>query len=378
MRETGQADMSENYKESFVSAQGIYLLNHSVGRPPVNTREAWIDSFIDPWEQGGEEVWPRWLESIDHFRAALAGLLNSDVASVCPQANLSSALTKVLQSFRLPEKKRVLLYTEQDFPSIAFVLQQAARNGFVLRHIPADADTLDPIVWSDYLTPDVGLVLVTHVHSNTGRQVPVAGISAMARERGVLSVVDIAQSVGVVPIDLKNWQADFVIGSCVKWLCGGPGAGFLWVAPERVGECEPVDVGWFSHESPFEFDMHNFRYAADALRFWGGTPSVQPYVTAANSIRLLNRIGLATIRAHNLALTQLIIDAVDSNTLVTPLQPQCRGGTVVLNYGADKQKPVCARLREAGVLFDERPTGIRLSPHIYNDAEEIAVVLSLL
>jgi kynureninase len=378
MRETGQADMSESYKESFVSAQGIYLLNHSVGRPPVNTREAWIDNFIDPWEQGGEEVWPRWLESIDHFRAALAELLNSDVASICPQANLSSALTKILQSFRLPEKKRVLLYTEQDFPSIAFVLQQAARNGFVLRHIPADADTLDPIVWSDYLTPDVGLVLVTHVHSNTGRQVPVAGISAMARERGVLSVVDIAQSVGVVPIDLKNWQADFVIGSCVKWLCGGPGAGFLWVAPERVGECEPVDVGWFSHESPFEFDMHNFRYAADALRFWGGTPSVQPYVTAANSIRLLNRIGLATIRAHNLALTQLIIDAVDSNTLVTPLQPQCRGGTVVLNYAAVDQNQVCARLREAGVLFDERPTGIRLSPHIYNDAEEIAVVLSLL
>ena len=378
MRETGQADMSESYKESFVPAQGIYLLNHSVGRPPVTTRETWIEGFIDPWEQGGEEVWPRWLESIDHFRAALAELLNSDVASICPQANLSSALTKILQSFRLPEKKRVLLYTEQDFPSIAFVLQQAARNGFVLRHIPADADTLDPIVWSDYLTPDVGLVLVTHVHSNTGRQVPVAGISAMARERGVLSVVDIAQSVGVVPIDLKNWQADFVIGSCVKWLCGGPGAGFLWVAPERVGECEPVDVGWFSHESPFEFDMHNFRYAADALRFWGGTPSVQPYVTAANSIRLLNRIGLATIRAHNLALTQLIIDAVDSNTLVTPLEPQCRGGTVVLNYAAGEQNQVCARLREAGVLFDERPTGIRLSPHIYNDAEEIAVVLSLL
>jgi len=378
MRETEQADMTESYKESFVPARGIYLLNHSVGRPPVTTREAWIDSFIDPWEQGGEEVWPCWLEVIDGFRAALAQLLNSAAGNFCPQVNLSSALTKILQSFSLPEQRQTLLYTEQDFPSIAFVLQQAAKNGFVLRAIPAGADTLDPAVWSAYLTPDVGLVLLTHVHSNTGRQIPVAEISAMAREREVLSVVDIAQSVGVVPIDLKSWQADFVIGSCVKWLCGGPGAGFLWVAPERVGECEPVDVGWFSHESPFEFDMHNFRYAADALRFWGGTPSVQPYATAASSIRLLSRIGLTTIREHNLALTQLIIDAVDSNTLVTPVEPQCRGGTVVLNYAADEQNQVCARLREAGVLFDERPTGIRLSPHIYNDAEEIAVVLSLL
>lgn len=120
--------------------------------------------------------------------------------------------------------------------------------------------------------------------------------------------------------------------------------------------------------------MHNFRYASDALRFWGGTPSVQPYVTAANSIALLNDIGIETVRQHNMALTQSLADAVDPAWLVSPALPQSRGGTLVLNPGDALQAAVCTRLRRAAVLFDERPTGIRLSPHIYNTEEELAIV----
>ncbi len=370
--------MIQNHQTSFVPAKGIYLLNHSVGRPPVTTRQAYIDGFLDPWENAGEDVWPRWIEAIDGFRSALACLLNGDAGSFCPQVNLSSALTKILPGLALPRNKRTILYTEHDFPSIAFVLQQAQKNGYKIQALPSDADTLNPDTWDSYLTADVGLALITHVHSNTGLRVPVTAICALAAEREIVTVVDIAQSVGVVPIDLKTWGADFVIGSCVKWLCGGPGAGFLWVRPDRLSECQPTDVGWFSHEDPFEFDMHNFRYAKDALRFWGGTPSVQPYVTAANSIELLHGIGIDTLRQHNLDLTQLLIDAVDSDKLVTPSKASQRGGTVVLQFPETYREPLAIRLREAGVSFDVRPTGIRLSPHIYNSVEEINQVIELL
>ena len=370
--------MTDNHQALFVPTTGIYLLNHSVGRPPVTARQAWVDGFFDPWENAGAEVWPGWLEAIEGFRAALADLLGDVPSNFCPQVNLSSALTKILSSLPRPEARRTIVYTEHDFPSIAFVLQQAERAGYRLRALPQSLDTLDADAWDAYLTDDVGLALITHVHSNTGRQVPVADICARARRRDIVTVVDIAQSVGVVPIDLDQWGADFVIGSCVKWLCGGPGAGFLWVGPERVAECEPTDVGWFSHQNPFEFDMHNFRYAADALRFWGGTPSVQPYVTAAHSIRLLDGIGIETVRAHNLALTAQIIDAVDPEVLVTPGEPGQRGGTVVLKYAAEQQEAVCARLRRRSVEFDQRPTGIRLSPHIYTAPEDIRNLVELL
>jgi len=370
--------MNENHKALFVPSQGIYLLNRSVGRPPVNTRDAWVESFMEPWENAGENVWPRWLETIDNFRGALASLLRGQASDFCPQVNLSSALTKVITSLKPAESRQTILYTEHDFPSIAFVLQQAVKQGYRIKAIPGHLDTLDLTVWSEQLSGDVGLVLVTHVHSNTGRQVPVTEICALARDREIVSVIDIAQSAGVVPIDLSVWNADFVMGSCVKWLCGGPGAGFLWIAPSRLPTCEPTDVGWFSHENPFEFDIHNFRYAKDALRFWGGTPSVAPYATATNSIRLLQQIGIETIRAHNLVLTQQIIEAVDATCMITPTLPEQRGGTIVLHYTGTALETVCSRLQQAKVDFDMRPTGIRMSPHIYNDANEIAAVVDLL
>jgi len=370
--------MVENYKMRFVAAEGIYLLNHSVGRPPVGTGAVWEQGFLHPWETGGEEVWTRWIEAIEDFRSAVAGLLDGASADVCPQVNLSSALTKILSALSLPAGKRTLLYTEQDFPSIGFVLQQAQKQGYELRAIPDEYDTLDPQTWKDQLSGDVGLVMVTHVHSNTSRQVPVAEICATARDRNIISVVDVAQSVGVVPISIKAWRADFVIGSCVKWLCGGPGAAFLWVDPGTQPACEPTDVGWFSHENPFEFDIHSFRYAQDALRFWGGTPSVQPYVIATNSIRLLLEIGIEKIRAHNVALTNRLIEAVDEKVLVTPAIAEQRGGTVVLSFPDTRQASVYDRLKKAAVKFDVRPTGIRLSPHIYNEPDQLLTVVKCL
>jgi selenocysteine lyase/cysteine desulfurase len=216
---------------------------------------------------------------------------------------------------------------------MGFVLNQAQRAGFQLRCIPTDSDPLDLQVWDDRLDSSCACVLVTHVQSNTSVKVDVAGICALARKSGVMPIVDIAQSVGVTEIDLSQWDADFVLGSCVKWLCGGPGAGFLWANPEIIDRCQPTDVGWFSHADPFEFDIHDFRYAKGVLRFWGGTPSVIPYVVAANSIKLIAQIGVDQVRRHNLALNQRLLDSLPEKVAICPVLPELRGGTAVLNFG---------------------------------------------
>ncbi|MEH6581881.1 MAG: aminotransferase class V-fold PLP-dependent enzyme [Halioglobus sp.] len=367
--------MSTDYKDLFIPTSEIYLLNHAVGRPPVSTQQAWAAGFLSPWEQDGESVWPKWLESIWGFRSALADLLNGQASEFCPQTNLSGALTKVLYSLPKADNRSTILYSEQDFPSIAYVLQKAESLGYKLKAVSDDSDLASLDAWTAALTDEVAIALITHVQSNTGKQVPVSELTRIARERGVISIVDVAQSVGCVPIDLCQWSADFVIGSCVKWLCGGPGAGFLWCSSDIIDQCKPVDVGWFSHEDPFEFEINSFRYAKDALRFWGGTPSVQPFSVAANSIATIHTIGVENIRDHNLALTQCIIDRVPRECIVTPTEKAHRGGSLVLALPLEQQNQFERKLREASVLFDTRPTGIRISPHIYNDAAEIEVVL---
>jgi selenocysteine lyase/cysteine desulfurase len=365
------------YREQFALGDGIYLLSHSVGRPPVTAEAAARAGFFDPWEAGAVEPWDAWFTEVDRFRTAVAKVLNGDAENVCPQANLSSALTKIVHALPRRVGRDTIVYTEADFPSMGFVLAMAGRAGFRLRCIPATAEFGSLDCWASTFDDDVYLALVTHVHSNTSRQVPVSDICALAREREIITVVDIAQSAGVVPIDANDWNADFVVGSCVKFLCGGPGAGFLWVNDRVLHDCQPTDVGWFSHADPFEFDIHQFRYADSALRFWGGTPAVLPYTVAANSLETMTNIGIERIRAHSLELTQAIIDSVPRKCLFTPARPANRGGTVVLDFG-ESQSAVAGALTEAGAHFDVRRTGMRLSPHIYTTKDEIDTVIACL
>jgi len=357
----------------FVEPQGIYLLNHSVGRMPASTRDYVEQYFFSVWQHGSPDAWSGWMGALEKFKNALAVLFNGKATEFCPQLNISSAVSKTLAALPARESKKTILIAEEDFPSVGFSIQQATRLGYQIRFLRSNMDLQDPQTWSDALTADVHTTLVTHVHFNSSRLIPVAEITQICRERGITSIVDIAQSAGIVPIDLQQWQADIVVGSCVKWLCGGPGAGYIWIDADVVSQLQPIDVGWFSHSNPFEFDIHHFEYAEDSSRFWGGTPSVLPYVVATNSIQLIDSIGIENVRTHNQKLTQSIIDNVDPTFVVTPQLADQRGGTLVIKFpNQDKIERV---LKEACVHFDARSRGIRLSPHIYNTDPEIAQVI---
>lgn len=362
------------FRQQFALNEDIYLLNHSVGKMPISTQTILNQQYLDPWQTSSGDPWPQWLEVIDHFRGSLAALFNADADDFCPQTNISGGLTKLLGALPKRRGKDVLLYTENDFPSTGFVIQKAQALGYHLRCMPSELNPQDINVWSDNLTDDVAAVLIGHVHYNTSRRIPVEEITRLCRQREIFSIVDIAQSAGIVPIDFKKWRADAILGSCVKWLCGGPGAAFLWIENSVAESLNPIDVGWFSHQSPFEFDIHRFEYHRGALRFWGGTPSVLPYCIAANSINTINDIGVDSISAHNQELTHYLVENLGSHRLSTPAEKKLRGGTLVIKLVNDRENSIQQRLAKNCVRFDSRALGIRLSPHIYNSMEEIQQV----
>lgn len=351
-----------------------YLLNHSAGLPPLDAADRLKDGLFGPWVASDDQVWPHWMQAFDRFRAALAQVINHDAAMICPQPSVSLGLSQVMHSLPVHRERNRLLIAERAFPSLGFIFSVAQRQGFELVMVPRDRDTLDPATWAEYLDERVHCVVFTHVHSNTSECHDIAPLCALARQCGAISVIDVAQSIGIRPIDAKHWDADFITGSCLKWLCGGPGAGFLWVNPRRIAECEPADVGWFSHRNPFEFDIHNFEYAPDALRFWGGTPSVAPALVAAHSIEQLLTLRLDAIEAHNRELGDMLCSQIDRRFQVSPHDSAHRGGSVVLNF-ADQQDAFADNLKAAGLQFDLRREGVRLSPHFYNDAADIETVL---
>jgi len=340
---------------------GPYLLAHSVGCLPTVARGELEAALFAPWAAKGGEAWPLWLSAIDDFRSALAGLLGGRSADYCPQPNVSAALFSLLSGMPRRKGRDTLLLSDQTFPTLGYVMMQFERLGFRVRWL--DGDPADANAWERALTDDVAAVLVMHVHSNTSLVSPVADICATARRRGIASIIDAAQSAGIMPIDIPAWQADAVIGGCVKWLCGGPGGGWLWADPDRTVGFQPMNVGWFSHESPFSFDIKHFRYAPDARRFWGGTPSIAPYVLATAGLKLIADTGVAYVLAHNRRLIARAAPDADMTGKGGTLCVRPRDIEVTIN-----------RLHDAGCRFDRRGDLLRLSFHLWNTEEEADIV----
>ncbi|MHA6720064.1 aminotransferase class V-fold PLP-dependent enzyme [Sphingomonas sp. RS6] len=343
---------------------GPYLLAHSAGCMPVAVADAVRSGLLAPWQAGGAQAWDDWLAEVDAFRGALAALLGGSTADWCPQAGVSAAIFRFLSGLPRIERRDVILASHEAFPSIAYALQGLAAIGLRLELL--DGDPSLPATWDRAGDADIAAVVAMHVHSNSGRISPIAEIVGRARSGGAAIVVDIAQSAGVVPIDVAAWGVDAVAGSALKWLCGGPGAGFLWVNPQIVDRLEPIERGWFSHEAPFEMDPRRFRFAPDARRFWGGTPAVAPSIVAAAALATIGQIGVAWIARHNAALKQQLLESVPGLAGAMP-ENGSQGCTLCLALGAESE----AALREAGVGFDRRGPILRLSFAAWNDAEDV-------
>lgn len=354
---------------------GRYFLSHSVGLQPKAAKAALEANFLAPWKNADARTWDHWLTAIERFRAALAPLLGAAPGDICPQTNISSALTKVI--FSLPERarrKRIVL-TEDDFPTVGFVAAQARRLGYEIFLLPGGSRLADIEAWTPAFHDDVQLVIATHVFSNTSVKSPVAEIARRAHERGVFCVLDLAQSAGAVPVDLGASRPDFAVGTSVKYLCGGPGACFLWTERETAARCSPIDVGWFSHEQPFEFDIRNFRYAEGAMRFWGGTPSVAPFAIAAAGFEPIGAFGVEAIFAHNQALLSRLVEGLPNGAFLSHVTEGQRGSSAVVRVR--DVEAASAALAAAGVHHDTRKGGIRVSAHAYNSADDVAALAEL-
>ena len=355
-----------------VPGPGPYLLAHSVGCLPHAAARQLQTEFLEPWAHSAGDAWPRWLDASERFRAALARFLGGSAAEYCPQPGVSAGLASVVSAMPLPDPgRRTWLAAEDAFPSMGFVLQQARRLGYEFRLIPRGhhPDRLE--TWAAAIQPDVCGVLVTHVHFNTGRVSPAGGIAAICRERGALSVLDVAQSAGIVPIDVRALGVDVVVGSCIKWLCGGPGAGFLWMREPLLASMDPIDVGWFSHASPFEFDIRSYRPAQDARRFWGGTPAIAPFVMATAGLEVLAGIGMERLASHNRRLTAALRERIPP-AWQDRLPQHATGGTLCIDLGAEREQ-VAQRLAAAGARADHRGSVLRLSFHAWNTDADVDV-----
>jgi kynureninase len=185
-------------------------------------------------------------------------------------------------------------------------------------------------------------------------------------------VLDIYQGAGTIPMNLAELGVDFAVGGSVKWLCGGPGAGYLYVRPDLIPLLRPSVVGWAGHTAPFGFETGAIRYADSIERFQSGTPNVPSLYSARAGYEIVGEIGVPAIREHSLRLTRRMITAAEQRgwRLNTPTGDHERGGSVVIDVPNGDR--VTDELLARHVIVDYRPNaGIRMAPHFYNTEDEI-------
>jgi kynureninase len=285
--------------------------------------------------------------------------------------NVTVAEAIVLSCFRVGERNRIV-YEEANFPSVRYLYQ--AQPSLTVVAVEDDAAIAEAIDERTLLVP------ISHVLFKNGEIQDVEPIVRRARETGAFVVLDCYQSAGVVPFDLTELGVDFAVGGSVKWLCGGPGAGWLYVRPDLAERLEPALVGWQGHARPFAFEPE-LEYATGARRFLTGTPNVPALYAATAGYDVIEEVGVPRIRERSLALTQLLIDLCDGAGLevVSPREPDRRGGTVTVST---PDHAAChAELGERGIVCDFRPDpmgGVRLGPHFFNTEDEVRHAISTL
>lgn len=357
-----------------------YLVSHSLGAMPNRTR-TYLTEFADAWGHRGVRAWHEgWWELGVETGNLLAPILGVPPGSITMHQNATVAQAIVASCFRFDGARRRIVMQDLDFPTNHYLFSGWRRYGADIEIVPSGNSVRAPI---DRLVEAIddrtALVPISLVLFRSGCLQDVAPVVKKAHQVGARVVLDAYQAAGCVPMDLTSLGVDFAVGGSVKWLCGGPGAGYLYVRPDLTPTLEPAQVGWAGHVAPFEFETGPIRYTPGTERFQSGTPNIPALYSARAGYEIVGEIGVAAIRAKSLRLTRRMIEAAAASgwRLNTPTRDDERGGSVVIDVpnGAAVTQALLGR----DVIVDYRPNaGIRLAPHFYNTEAEIERAMAAL
>jgi kynureninase len=356
-----------DYRDRFpILEHTTYLINHSLGAMPASAEQRMIE-YARTWAERGIRAWGEgWWTMPLTVGDQIGRIVGAPPGTVCMHQNVSVAEAIVLSCFQGSERNRIV-FEAANFPSVRYVYQAQQHLEVVACEKP------DELLAS--IDERTLLVPVQHVLFKSGEIQDVESIVERAHAAGALVVLDAYQSAGTVPLDVSALDVDFAVGGSVKWLCGGPGAGWLYVRPDLIDRLEPAATGWQAHARPFAFEPE-LEYAEGIARFLTGTPNVPALYAATAGYDLIEEIGVGRIRANSLHQTDVLIREAEARgfEIRSPREPDRRGGTVTVHV--PDFEAVHRELAERQVLCDFRPdAGIRLGPHFYNTDEDVVSAL---
>ncbi|MCA9692070.1 MAG: aminotransferase class V-fold PLP-dependent enzyme [Myxococcales bacterium] len=361
------------YREDYpILAHTVYMNSNSMGAMPRQATAA-LQQYTDDWARDGVEAWDQWTQLIDEVSDAAGAFLGAPKGQTILNQNVAYFMAAIASALDFSGRRNKVVMEALQFPNVIYVWERFQELGARLELVGSDDGMTIPTERVLAAIDEETLIVpISHGVYVSGYLQDVKAICDRAHEVGALVMVDVYQTVGAVPIDVKAWGADLVVGGSHKWLCGGPGTCFLWMRPELRARLRPRVTGWWAHAEPFKFKPAPIEYTASSWRLMGGTPSVPAYYVARAAYENLHEIGVPRIRRHNLALCQRIIDrALERGlTVHSPLDARVRTGFVAVDFPGSEE--ASKALIAEHYKHDWRPDcGIRIGPHFYSTEDEV-------
>jgi len=354
--------------------KSVYLVSHSLGAMPRGVYDK-MQEYAQMWATRGVRAWGEgWWEMPRTVGNMLAQIIGAEENSVAMHQNVSVIQALLLSCFEPDAKRNKIVYEELNFPTVMYVYEAHARSGkFRIVNVKSDDGmTVDLQKMLDAIDEETLLVPISHVVFKSAFLQDAKAIIEKAHSVGAYVILDTYQSAGTVPFSAKDLNVDFIVGGSVKWLCGGAGAGYLYVRPDLQNKFEPKVTGWAAHAHPFAFERGDIDYADNIDRYLHGSPSIPALYSAQSGYKIINEIGVEKIREKSQHQTEMLFNLAESEgfQVTSPRNPKNRGGTITIAH--ERADLITKELIGREFIVDFRPgAGIRVSPHFYTKDEEI-------
>jgi cysteine desulfurase/selenocysteine lyase len=361
----------EKYRAEFPVTEKYVYLDHS-GVAPLSRRvKQAIESFLAESTLGGAFHYAKWMQQVLDARRACARLVNSGPEEIAFVKSTSHGLSIVAAGLDWQSGDNVLIY-EKEFPSNLYPWHNLRRRGVEIRVIPSRDGGILPEDVDRLIDRRTRLLAISSVQFVNGFRIDLKKIGGLCRQRNVLFCVDAIQSLGVIPMDVKKYDIDFLAADAHKWLLGPEGIGLFFCRRELAERINPPLIGWKSVRNDLSFERPEFELKTDALRFEEGSMNLLGILGLDAAVRLLLEVGIEKVQEQVQGLGDFIIQEAETRgfTVLTPRSRDERGGNITFKGKFDPMK-VRDVLLKKGVMVNCRGGGLRVSPHFYNTTGDI-------
>jgi selenocysteine lyase/cysteine desulfurase len=346
-----------------------YLNSCSYGALATEVKGA-LHSYIRDREERGTD-WNYWVERNESVRSAVATFLGAEPDEIAITTSASASINSVASAMNFTGSRNKIVISDFEFPTNAQIwYAQELRGAQVVR--VRERDGYIPV--EDFVSAideETLIVAITQICFRNGARLDIPAIAEVARQKGAMFLMDGYQGLGTIAFDVRAIGVDFVVGGMLKYLLGTAGIGFLYVRDSLIENLVPTVTGWFAQSDIFAMDNTAYHPSPTARRFETGTPPVPNCYAAEAGLQILEDIGLPAIEHRIGELTAAIISEAKKAgyALVVPEDPERHGALITLR--THDEDALVEILDNQGIITSSRSGNLRISPHFYNNEDDI-------